>query len=78
MPQYRYVGDVANTVVAGERTIPVGPGDFVDLTDEEYSSEDNETLRSNNALLEVTGAAKASTSGKLKSVPKNEDEEVND
>jgi len=49
--EYRYIGDHADFVRKGDKEIPLAPGDFVKL-----SEEDAET--SGLALLKVTGKGK--------------------
>jgi hypothetical protein len=38
MPKYRYVGTVASEVAIGDNIVPIGPGDFVTMSAEEYDT----------------------------------------
>lgn len=38
MPKYRYVGTVASEVAIGDNIVPIGPGDFVTMSAEEYDA----------------------------------------
>lgn len=50
MGRYRFVGDHADTLASGS---PVGPGDFVDLTDEESGEPHNKMLIDDGSLIEA-------------------------
>jgi hypothetical protein len=53
MGNYRYVGTHPVEVVKGDKVVPVGPGEFVELSAEEAKSEDNADVMEN--MLEVGG-----------------------
>lgn len=50
MGRYRYVGDHADTLASGS---PVGPGDFVELTDEDSEEAHNKMLIDDGKLIEA-------------------------
>jgi hypothetical protein len=63
MPKYRYVGTVASEVAMDENIVPIGPGDFVTMSAEQYEAATENGL----AFLEVDAAAEkanASTAAK--------------
>jgi hypothetical protein len=52
MAQYRYIGDYAYTLHLSEgRLVNVGPGDFIDLSDEEEADEYNKRLIDEGTLV---------------------------
>lgn len=60
MPQHRYVGDHADTVMVGDNSIPVAPGDFVDLEKDDLEDEGNASLIESGQLVDVKEAEKDS------------------
>lgn len=48
MAKYRFVGDHAETLADGR---PVGPGDFVDLSDDEIAEDHNAMLVADERLI---------------------------
>jgi hypothetical protein len=53
MAKYRYVGTHPVEVVKGDKVVPLGPGEFVDLSAEEAKDEQNEHVMDD--MIEVGG-----------------------
>jgi len=62
MPKYRYVGEVATQVSVGDKRVPLAPGDFINLSDNDLKHEDNEVVK-NNLLTVSPEKAKGGESG---------------
>ena len=58
MSSYRYTGEYAGTVMVGENSVPVAPGDFVELSKDDLENEDNAVLIDEELLLDVKEAEK--------------------
>lgn len=56
--RFRFVGDHADTLASGS---PVGPGDYVELTDEESAETHNKMLIDDGKLLEAAEEQQQST-----------------
>jgi hypothetical protein len=56
--RYRFVGDHADTLASGS---PVGPGDFVELTDEESAEPHNKMHIDDGNLIEAAAEEQKST-----------------
>jgi hypothetical protein len=55
--KYRFVGTHADTVYTGldekARAIPVAPGDFIEMTDEDLGNENNKPLVEANLFMAI-------------------------
>jgi hypothetical protein len=51
MTTYRYIGYYASEVLVGEKSVPVAPGDFVDLSEEDVSNAENAWMVGEGALI---------------------------
>jgi hypothetical protein len=53
MSKFTYVGLNASTVYVGENSVPVAPGDEVDLSEEDQNSDDNQPMIESGLLQKV-------------------------
>lgn len=58
MSSHRYTGEYAGTVMVGESTVPVAPGDFVELSKDDLENEDNAMLVDEGQLVDADALAK--------------------
>jgi hypothetical protein len=70
--RYRFVGDHADTLASGS---PVGPGDFVELTDEESDEPHNKMLIDDSKLIDAAEEQKSTKSSRGTGVKQDEGEE---
>jgi hypothetical protein len=49
--QYRYIGYYASEIIIGDKTVPVAPGDFVDLSEEDLGNIANNWMLSEGSLI---------------------------
>lgn len=55
--QYRFVGSHAEEIAVGDKRVPVGPGDFVNLSDDDLKQEGNAVLIESNTLVTTESLA---------------------
>ena len=51
MPKYRYVGDHAAEFYSGDACIMVGPGEYIELSDEDLKDPTNKEAADNGFLI---------------------------
>ena len=64
MPEYRYVGAVAGTAEIGDKLVPVAPGDFVEMSSEEYQQAAENGMQFIEAAAPKQEGAATKTEGK--------------
>lgn len=54
MTKFRYFGDHPDHIQVGDKSIPVSPGDFVDLSDDDVKDPDNSWRIDDGALVRLS------------------------